>query len=214
MVTPKQMIEQQLKARNIHDAHVLRAMEEVDRALFVPDDMLHKAYEDRPLPIGRDQTISQPYIVAYMAEQLQLKKTDKVLEVGTGCGYNAAVLSRLAREVFSIEIIAWLADLAKENLKKTGYENITTRHADGYSGWPEEAPFDAIILTAAPPTIPIPLKEQLKVGGRVLAPVGRINQQLLLLHKTGPESYEEKRLLPVRFVPMTGRADKGGTYGR
>jgi protein-L-isoaspartate(D-aspartate) O-methyltransferase len=214
MVTPEEMIEQQLKARNIHDARVLRAMEEVDRALFVPDDMLHKAYEDRPLPIGRDQTISQPYIVAYMAEQLQLKKSDKVLEVGTGCGYNAAVLSRLAREVFSIEIIAWLADLAKENLKKTGFDNITTRHADGYSGWPEEAPFDAIILTAAPPTIPIPLKEQLKVGGRVLAPVGRINQQLLLLHKTGPDNFEEKRLLPVRFVPMTGRADKGGTYGR
>ncbi len=214
MVTPQEMIERQLKARNIHDSRVLSAMEEVDRSLFVPDDLLHKAYEDRPLPIGRDQTISQPYIVAYMAEQLQLKKTDKVLEVGTGCGYNAAVLSRLAREVFSIEIIAWLADLAKENLEKTGFENITTRHADGYAGWPEKAPFDAIILTAAPPTIPTPLKEQLKVGGRVLAPVGRINQQLLLLHKTGPDSFEEKRLLPVRFVPMTGKADKGGTYGR
>lgn len=213
MVTREEMIEQQLKARNIRDASVLRAMEEVDRALFVPDDLLNKAYEDRPLPIGRDQTISQPYIVAYMAEQLQLKKTDKVLEVGTGCGYNAAVLSRLARHVFSIEIIAWLADLAKENLKKTGFENITTRHADGYAGWPDEAPFDAIILTAAPPTIPNPLKEQLKVGGRVLAPVGRINQQLLLLHKTGPDSFEEKRLLPVRFVPMTGKADKGGKYG-
>ena len=214
MVTPEEMIEKQLKARHITDSRVLRAMEEVDRALFVPHDLQHKAYEDRPLPIGRDQTISQPYIVAYMAEQLQLKKDDKVLEVGTGCGYNAAILSRLARHVFSIEIIAWLADLAKENIPKTGFENITTRHGDGYRGWPKEAPFDAIILTAAPPTIPKPLKEQLKVGGRILAPVGRINQQLLLLHKTGPDSFEEKRLLPVRFVPMTGRADKGGSYGR
>ncbi|SDL27149.1 protein-L-isoaspartate(D-aspartate) O-methyltransferase [Salinimicrobium catena] len=214
MVTPEEMVENQLKARNIHDPKVLQAMEEVDRALFVPEDLQHKAYEDRPLPIGRDQTISQPYIVAYMAEQLQLKKTDRVLEVGTGCGYNAAVLSRLARHVFSIEIIAWLADLAVENLQKTGFENITTRYGDGYSGWVEEAPFDAIILTAAPPTIPKPLKDQLKIGGRILAPVGRINQQLLLLHKTGPDSYEEKRLLPVRFVPMTGKADKGGKYGR
>ncbi|HER39948.1 MAG TPA: protein-L-isoaspartate O-methyltransferase, partial [Salinimicrobium catena] len=128
--------------------------------------------------------------------------------------YNAAVLSRLARHVYSIEIIAWLADLAKENLEKTGFENITTRYGDGYAGWPEEAPFDAIILTAAPPTIPKPLKEQLKVGGRILAPVGRINQQLILLRKTGTETFEEERLLPVRFVPMTGKADTGGTYGK
>lgn len=214
MVTPEEMIEKQLKARNISDVRVMRAMKEVDRALFVPDDLQHKAYEDRPLPIGRDQTISQPYIVAYMAEHLQLKKDDRVLEVGTGCGYNAAVLSRLARHVYSIEIIAWLADLAKENLEKTGFENITTRYGDGYVGWPEEAPFDAIILTAAPPTIPKPLKQQLKVGGRILAPVGRINQQLILLRKTGAETFEEERLLPVRFVPMTGKADTGGTYGK
>ena len=214
MVTPEEMIERQLKARHISDERVLQAMKEIDRALFVPDDLQHKAYEDRPLPIGRDQTISQPYIVAYMAEHLQPGRNDKILEVGTGCGYNAAVLSRLARHVYSIEIIAWLADLAKENLEKTGFENITTRYGDGYAGWPEEAPFDAIILTAAPPTIPKPLKEQLKVGGRILAPVGRINQQLILLRKTGPETFEEERLLPVRFVPMTGKADTGGTYGK
>ncbi|GAB2774829.1 protein-L-isoaspartate(D-aspartate) O-methyltransferase [Salinimicrobium soli] len=214
MVTLEEMIEVQLKGRRISDPDVLRAMEEVDRALFVPADKQHNAYEDRPLPIGENQTISQPYIVAYMAEQLRLNKNDKVLEVGTGCGYNAAVLSRLASQIYSVEIIEWLAKLAKENLEKTGFENIHTRYGDGFAGWPEEAPFDAIILTAAPPSIPQPLKDQLKIGGRILAPVGRINQQLLLLHKTGENEFEEKHLLPVRFVPMTGKADKGGSYGK
>lgn len=214
MVTKKEMIERQLKARNITDPNVLRAMEEVDRALFVPEDLKSKAYEDRPLPIGKDQTISQPYIVAYMAEQLHLQPDEKILEVGTGCGYNAAVLSRLVRHVYSVEIIDWLADLAISNLEKTGIQNISTRQGDGYAGWESEAPFDAIILTAAPPRIPKPLKEQLKIGGRILAPVGRVSQKLVLLHKTGYESFEEKTLLPVRFVPMTGKADKGGIYGK
>lgn len=214
MVTKEDMIEHQLKGRGISDPNVLKAMEEVDRSLFVPEDLQHKTYEDRPLPIGKDQTISQPYIVAYMAEQLQLREDEKVLEVGTGCGYNAAVISRLAKKVYSVEIIEWLADLAKENLSKTSYENIKARHGDGYSGWQEAAPFDAVILTAAPPSIPKPLKDQLKIGGRLLAPVGRIDQKLVMLHKTGEDSFEEKTLLPVRFVPMTGRADKGGTYGR
>lgn len=213
MATKQDMIEHQLKGRGISDPNVLEAMEEVDRSLFVPDDKKDKAYEDRPLPIGKDQTISQPYIVAYMAEQLQLKKDEKVLEVGTGCGYNAAVISRLADQIYSIEIIEWLAELAKQNLNKTDYDNITAKHSDGYSGWEEAAPFDAIILTAAPPTIPQPLKDQLKVGGRLLAPVGRLDQKLVMLYKTGKDSFEEKTLLPVRFVPMTGRADKGGTYG-
>lgn len=208
------MIEQQLERRHITDEHVLQAMREVDRRLFVPEEKEHLAFEDRPLPIGRDQTISQPYIVAYMAEQLHLSKTDKVLEVGTGCGYNAAVLSRLVDHVYSIEIIAWLAELAKENLAKTHYDNISTRHGDGFAGWPEEAPFDAIILTAAPPTIPHPLKEQLKIDGKILAPVGRLNQKLVLLTKTAENEFAEKTLLPVRFVPMTGRADKGGNYGK
>lgn len=213
MVTKEEMIEQQLKGRNISDSAVLEAMKEVDRALFVPEDLQEKAYEDRPLPIGKDQTISQPYIVAYMAEQLQLQENEKILEVGTGCGYNAAILSRLVQEVYSVEIIGWLAELAEDNLQKTAFTNIHTRHGDGYAGWPTEAPFDAIILTAAPPNIPTPLKEQLKIGGRILAPVGRISQSLIMYHKTSPDTFEEKSLLPVRFVPMTGKADKGGRYG-
>ncbi|MGB7843594.1 MAG: protein-L-isoaspartate(D-aspartate) O-methyltransferase [Salinimicrobium sp.] len=214
MVSQEEMIEQQLKRRHISDTAVLEAMKEVDRRLFVPEDKQHLAFEDRPLPIGKDQTISQPYIVAYMAEQLYLSKNDKLLEVGTGCGYNAAVLSRLVSHVYSIEIISWLAELAKENLEKTDYDNISTRHGDGFAGWPEESPFDAIILTAAPAEIPEPLKEQLKIGGRILAPVGRIDQQLILLTKTAQNKFEEKTLLPVRFVPMTGRANKGGSYGK
>lgn len=208
------MLEYQLKGRGISDPNVLKAMAEVDRSLFVPEDQKSRAYEDMPLPIGRNQTISQPYIVAYMAEQLQLKSTDKVLEVGTGCGYNAAVVSRLVECVYSVEIIEWLATLAKENLAKTDYNNIITKHGDGYSGWREAAPFDAIYLTAAPAAIPKPLKEQLKIGGRLLAPVGRLNQKLVMLYKTGEDEFEEKTLLPVRFVPMTGRADKGGSYGK
>lgn len=213
MATKEDMIEFQLKGRGISDLHVLQAMEEVDRSLFVPEEVKDKVYEDRPLPIGKDQTISQPYIVAYMAEQLELKKSDKVLEVGTGCGYNAAVISRLAGQVYSIEIIEWLAELAKENLAKTNYDNIITKYGDGYSGWKEAAPFDAIFLTAAPAAIPKPLKDQLKIGGRLLAPVGRLHQKLIMLYKTGEEEFKEKTLLPVRFVPMTGRADKGGSYG-
>lgn len=207
------MIEFQLKGRGISDPEVLNAMEEVDRSLFVPEEHKDKVYEDRPLPIGKHQTISQPYIVAYMAEQLQLKNTDKVLEVGTGCGYNAAVISRLANHIYSVEIIEWLAELAKENLEKTDYDNITAKHGDGYSGWKEAAPFDAILLTAAPAAVPKPLKDQLKIGGRILAPVGRLHQKLVMLYKTGEDTFEEKTLLPVRFVPMTGRADKGNSYG-
>ncbi|MGB7784764.1 MAG: protein-L-isoaspartate(D-aspartate) O-methyltransferase [Salinimicrobium sp.] len=214
MVSQEEMIEQQLKGRHITDEGVLQAMREVDRRLFVPEEKEHLAFEDRPLPIGKNQTISQPYIVAYMAEQLHLSKKDKVLEVGTGCGYNAAVLSRLVHHVYSIEIIGWLAELARKNLEKTDYDNISTRHGDGFAGWPEEAPFDAIILTAAPPVIPHPLKEQLKIDGKILAPVGRLNQKLVLITKTAEDEFAEKTLLPVRFVPMTGRADKGGNYGQ
>lgn len=214
MTSRQDMIEYQLKARGISNPDVLMAMEEVDRSLFVPKNMEHKAWNDRPLPIGEDQTISQPYIVAYMAEKLQLKKDEKVLEVGTGCGYNAAVISRLVDHVYSLEIIEWLTTLAKENLAKTTYKNITTRQGDGYSGWEEFSPFDAIFLTAAPSSVPKPLKDQLKVGGRLLAPVGRMNQKLIKLFKTGEDDFEETTLLPVRFVPMTGKANKGGSYGR
>ncbi|AKD05928.1 protein-L-isoaspartate(D-aspartate) O-methyltransferase [Pontibacter korlensis] len=202
------MIERQLRGRDITDAKVLEAMREEDRSLFVPDDMLEHTYEDRALPIGREQTISQPYIVAYMAQALRLGPEDVVMEVGTGCGYNAAVMSRIVKHVYSVEVIQWLADLAKENLRKARIENVTTRHGDGFGGWPEEAPFDAIILTAAPPAIPEPLKQQLKIGGRLLAPVGNVMQSLVLLQRTGADFFEERKLLPVKFVPMTGEAQK------
>lgn len=206
--TKEEMIEKQLKGRGITDSRVIKAMREVDRKKFVPDDMQEHAYEDGPLPIGKGQTISQPYIVAYMAQALKLVPGAVVMEVGTGCGYNAAVLSRIASHVYSIEIIEWLADLAKENLEKAGIENVTTRYGDGYKGWPEKAPFDAMILTAAPPAIPEPLKQQLKVGGKLLAPVGKAIQHLVLLEKTGEDSFKERRLLPVQFVSMTGEARK------
>ena len=208
MSTKEEMIENQIKDRGVSDPGVIGAIRETDRSLFVPEEMKPHAYEDRPLPIGKDQTISQPYIVAYMAEELELDPGDVVLEVGTGCGYNAAVLSRLAGHVYSLEIVEWLANLAKENLARTNIDNITTRYGDGYAGWPEKTPFDAIILTAAPPHIPKPLKQQLKIGGKLLAPIGRISQQLILLKRTGEDTFEEKTLLPVRFVPMTGEAEK------
>lgn len=208
MSTKVEMIEKQLKNRGITDKAVLKAMQEVDRELFVPEEMKPHAYEDRPLPIGKEQTISQPYIVAYMAQQLLLKPDDLVLEVGTGCGYNAAVLSRIAGQVYSVEIIEWLADLAKENLEKTGIQNINTRHGDGYEGWPEMAPYDAIILTAAPPEIPEPLKKQLKIGGKLIAPVGRTSQRLVRIERTDRDVFKEETLLMVSFVPMTGEAQK------
>lgn len=208
MTSKEEMLNEQLQKRGISDPRVLEAMAEIDRALFVPEDMKPHANEDRPLPIGKNQTISQPYIVAYMAEKIDLKPTERVLEIGTGCGYNAAVLSRLAAQVYSIEIIEWLANYAKENLKKTGIENISTRFGDGFEGWSEEAPFDAIMLTAAPPYIPDPLKKQLKIGGRLLAPVGKNRQELILLTRTGEDSFEERTLLLVSFVPMTGEAEK------
>src|SRR5690554_4583807 len=150
MSAKEEMIERQLLSRDIRDPDVIQAMREVDRSLFVPPELHEQAYADYPLPIGKNQTISQPYIVAYMAQALQLNPEDTVLEIGTGCGYNAAILSRMSRIVYSIEIIGWLADLAIENLKKTNYNNIFIKHGDGYLGWPEKAPFDAIMLTAAP----------------------------------------------------------------
>lgn len=208
MTTKEEMIEDQLKKRGIHDPDVLKAMWDVDRSLFVPDDMKPHAYEDRPLPIGRDQTISQPYIVAYMAQELKVKAGDIILEIGAGCGYNAAVLSKIASHVYSIEIIEWLAELASDNLQNAGIENVTTRFGDGYQGWAENAPFDGITLTAAPPYIPEPLKNQLKIGGKLLAPVGLRSQKLVLLEKIEAEKFLEKQLLLVSFVPMTGKAQE------
>lgn len=206
MSTKNEMIELQLKRRDIQDQSVIEAMQEVDRALFVPKNLKNKAYEDRPLPIGKSQTISQPYIVAYMAQSLALKESDTVLEVGTGCGYNAAVLSRLVKQVYSVEIIEWLAKLARENLSKTDSDNIKIRQSDGYEGWPEKAPFDAIQLTAAPPKIPESLKKQLKIGGKLLAPVGKAIQKLVLIERLEEDKYDEKNLSMVSFVPMTGQA--------
>lgn len=206
MVTKKRMISNQLERRGIRDPNILRAMEEVDRALFVPHEMRSHAYEDTPLPIGGEQTISQPYIVAQMAELLDLNKDDVILEVGAGCGYNAAILSRMVSYVYSIEIIKWLAEQAKKNVTKTGIKNINIRYGDGYKGWPEKAPFDKIILTAATPKIPEPLKLQLKVGGKMIAPLGGYDmQKLRLLEKVDEKNFVQTDSIWVRFVPMTGK---------
>ncbi|RNI28458.1 protein-L-isoaspartate(D-aspartate) O-methyltransferase [Rufibacter immobilis] len=206
--TKEEMMARHLKGRAISDPQVLLAMWEVDRALFVPVDIREQAYEDTALPIGMGQTISQPYIVSYMAQALRLRPDDVVLEVGTGCGYNAAVLSRLVARVYSVEVVEWLAQVANMNLGKAGVRNVTSRHGDGYRGWPEAAPFDAIILTAAPPSIPEPLKQQLKIGGRLLAPVGTNLQKLIMLVRAGENNFIERELIPVRFVPMTGEVQK------
>ncbi|MDF1852864.1 MAG: protein-L-isoaspartate(D-aspartate) O-methyltransferase [Verrucomicrobiales bacterium] len=201
------MIEEQLTraGRDIRDERVLKAMAKVPRHEFVPKWQQRFAYEDRPLAIGYDQTISQPFIVAYMTEQLQPRPEDKVLEVGTGSGYQAAVLAELVDEVYSIEIVEPLAEEAARTLKRLGYENVHTRAGDGYKGWPEKAPFDAIIVTCAPEEIPEALVEQLKEGGRMMIPVGPVEapQKLYLLEKRN-DRIEKKAVMDVRFVPMTG----------
>ncbi|MFO7718919.1 MAG: protein-L-isoaspartate(D-aspartate) O-methyltransferase [Gillisia sp.] len=207
-VSRNEMIENQLIKRGISDPGVLRAMQKIDRALFIPDEMKAFAYEDRPLNIGKGQTISQPFMVAYMVQELKLKQEDIILEIGTGCGYNAAIMAEIAKHVYSIEVIAWLEKLACENLENAGIKNVTTRCGDGFQGWLDKAPFDAVSLTAAPPSIPEPLKKQLKIGGRLLAPVGTSRQQLKLLERTGADTFIENRLLMVSFVPMTGEAQE------
>ncbi len=165
------------------------------------------AYEDHPLPIGLKQTISQPYIVAYMTQSLQLQKSDRVLEIGTGSGYQAAVLGELAQEVYTIEIIPQLGERSKKLLADLGYRNIHVRVGDGYQGWPDKAPFDAIIVTAAPPKLPQPLLDQLKIGGRMIIPVGNTRQELVFIRRT-ENGYDRKNVLPVAFVPMTGEAQR------
>jgi protein-L-isoaspartate(D-aspartate) O-methyltransferase len=205
----EQMIEADLLSRGIKDESVLRAMRQVERHQFVPIFMQHLAYADHPLPIEEGQTISQPYIVALMTELLELKPEDKVLEIGTGSGYQAAVLAEIAKEVYTIEIIPPLAESAKGRLQELGYQNIFVRTGDGYLGWPEAAPFDGIIVTAAPENIPQPLIDQLKVGGRMVIPVGgnpAINPQLLYLIRKTESGVEKEEVIPVRFVPMTGAA--------
>jgi protein-L-isoaspartate(D-aspartate) O-methyltransferase len=198
------MVDQQIVARGVRDPAVLAAMRKVPRHEFVPEDLREAAYEDGPLPIGEGQTISQPYIVAYMTEKLELGGGERVLEVGTGSGYQAAVLGELASEVYTIEIVEKLARRAEKDLERLGYENIHVRHGDGYRGWPEKAPFDAIIVTAAPGRVPEPLVEQLAKGGRMILPVGDAYQELILITRDDEGVVRRQRLIGVRFVPMTG----------
>jgi protein-L-isoaspartate(D-aspartate) O-methyltransferase len=200
------MVEEQIRARDVKDEAVLDVLEEVPRHLFVPEAERADAYTDHPLAIAAGQTISQPYIVGLMSELLKVDKRSKVLEIGTGSGYQAAVLSRLAGEVYTMEIVPNLGDEAKTILSRLGYGNVHVRIGDGYKGWLEEAPFDAILLTAAPPSVPEPLLAQLKPGGRMVLPVGTIWQELLVLTKKPDGSIETRKVLPVRFVPMTGEA--------
>jgi protein-L-isoaspartate(D-aspartate) O-methyltransferase len=203
------MVEAQLKPRGIHDQRVLAAMAKVPREEFVPENLRDKSYTDSALSIGNDQTISQPFIVAYMTEQLRLQPTDRVLEIGTGSGYHAAVLAELAKDVYTIEIIEPLAKAASARLARLGYSNAHVKIGDGYQGWPEVAPFDAIIVTCAPDKVPQPLTQQLKEGGRMIVPVGSgiMDQQLYLLEKINGE-LAQRAILPVRFVPMAGEAAK------
>jgi len=200
----EEMVAAQIASRGVRDAKTLAAMRSVPRHEFVPAASRREAYDDHPVPIGHGQTISQPYIVAFMTEALLLRGGERVLEVGTGSGYQAAVLARIAAQVFSIEIVAPLAEESAERLRRLGYDNVRVRAGDGYQGWPEEAPFDAIIVTAAAPRIPEPLKQQLREGGRLIVPVGEDWQELVLVTRRG-ERFEERRVLPVRFVPMTGK---------
>jgi len=207
----KRMVREQLTGpgRDIRDERVLKAMETVPRHELVPEAVRAEAYEDRPLPIGFGQTISQPYVVAFMTEKLAPRPTDRVLEIGTGSGYQAAVLSRLVKEVYTIEIVDELARRAEADLQRLGCTNVFVRSGDGYLGWPEKAPFDAIIVTCAPEDVPQPLIEQLKEGGRMIIPVGPQGgiQELYLLEKRRGR-VDRKAVLPVRFVPMTRKPNR------
>ena len=205
------MVETQIQARGVRDPRVLAAMRKVPRHLFVDAAERGRAYEDHPLPIAGSQTISQPYIVALMTELLELPEKARVLEIGTGSGYQSAVLGELAAEVYSIEIVPTLARSASEKLKQLGYANVAVREGDGYRGWPEHAPFDGIIVTAAPERIPEPLLEQLGPGGRMVIPVGGFFQELKVFTKQPDGRVVEKDVLPVRFVPMTGEVESQPT---
>lgn len=203
------MVREQIEAAGVKDAKVLAAMRKVPRHEFVPTPWKGRAYEDRPLPIGENQTISQPYIVAFMTEQLALKPGERVLEIGTGSGYQAAILAELVKDVYTIEIVEPLGKRAAATLKRLGYDGVHVHIGDGYQGWPEAAPFQAIIVTCAPNAVPKPLADQLAEGGRMVIPVGEFGdlQQLVVLRKENGKLVT-KRTLPVRFVPMTGEAEK------
>ncbi len=199
----EEMVAEQLQARDIYKADVLKAMGEVPRHVFVPDDYRPYAYRDQALPIGEGQTISQPYIVAYMTQALRLRPEDRVLEIGTGSGYQAAVLSLLSRQVYTIEIVESLGLAARERLKSLGYDNIAVHVGDGYNGWPSQAPFDAIMVTAGAEQLPQPLMDQLADGGRMIIPIGPhggVRQLTLVTKKKG--KYKFEKLMPVRFVPF------------
>jgi protein-L-isoaspartate(D-aspartate) O-methyltransferase len=207
----ERMVAAQIAARDVTDAAVLRAMQAVPRHLFVPEAARAEAYGDFPLPIGEGQTISQPYIVAYMTQLLRLKPGAKTLEIGTGSGYQAAVLAEVTRtNVHSIEIVEPLAKSAAERLKRLGYGRVVVRHGDGYLGWPEHAPFDAIIVTAGADHVPPPLVEQLKRGGRMVIPVGGAwaVQSLVVIEKLADGTVKKRDDIPVRFVPLTGKGQK------
>jgi protein-L-isoaspartate(D-aspartate) O-methyltransferase len=202
------MVDQQLRSRDIADPNVLKAMGCVPRERFVAPRVRNQAYEDYPLPIGLGQTISQPYIVALMTQLARPTAKSRALEVGAGSGYQTAVLAELCKEVYGIEILRPLADDARARLAAMGYRNVTIRCGDGYRGWPEHAPFDVILVTAAPEHVPQPLLEQLAPGGRLVIPVGRGLQDLLLLEKRPDGSLDRKNVAPVQFVPMTGEAER------
>jgi protein-L-isoaspartate(D-aspartate) O-methyltransferase len=201
MSAREKMVSGQVQRRGVADRRVLEAMKKVERHLFVPADFQSLAYADRPLPIGYKQTISQPYIVAFMTQAINPETDDRVLEIGTGSGYQAAVLAELVKEVYTIEIVEQLAQSARSLLGHIGYKNIKVKHGDGYKGWREYASFDAVIVTAAPPNIPEELIGQLKTGGRMIVPVGEYYQELYLITKTKTGA-DKQSLLPVRFVPM------------
>jgi protein-L-isoaspartate(D-aspartate) O-methyltransferase len=201
------MVDQQIRARGITASAVLNAMRKVPRHRFVPAEVRDMSYEDHPLPIGSGQTISQPYIVAYMTEAADISPRDKVLEIGTGSGYQAAILGEVAREVYTIEIIPELAESASRTLAELGYANVHAKAGNGYLGWPEHAPFDAILVTAAPDEVPQALVDQLAPGGRMVVPVGDIVQNMMIIERT-QKGVVTRQTIPVRFVPMTGKPQR------
>lgn len=205
-----EMVQVQLRGegRDITNERVLRAMGSVPRHEFIPAQLRAEAYEDHPLPIGHEQTISQPYIVAFMTQALDPQPGERILEIGTGSGYQAAILAAMGAQVHTIEIVEPLGEQAKRDLERLHYDNVQVRIGDGYAGWPDAAPFDAIIVTCAPEQVPQPLVDQLKPGGRMIIPVGTLGSQKLVLLEKKANGLQQKDVLAVRFVPMTGEAER------